>query len=393
MASPIYEPNLEIGEIKIPVRKVVHFDYQHVWDRGPRLHLIIEDDNMDLHRDLKDISGNPTPEVKFKLEYKSSEGRSYENEGATHVLHIANIFMITTKDGPAIRIIAVSKFALIACTTTTSFYEKSARANEYIQNLCQHHDIKAEIPETGDRAAVHRSRQIKIINAIRYELDRVLSTGGKPITLQYDDRADESKLLGFGEFYEDATQELDTFSGSRYTYGNAMDTESPGAGYGTAAYGFSIGQDFTKVQWGHNVSGRQLTTTNELIEGDVEARLANRLGIDGEILRSATQRLQIAGNTSDDANTDEYYHRSTLVNRVFQTEMSMTSGYVIIDADFKAFDDPSILNRSHIYVSVSSGQSVNSGHALIPNECVVMGYQHILNIKGGWTKVLIRRGK
>lgn len=389
-----FETHLSVAGVDIAANSVVHFDYKQVWDRGSRVDLLIHDPSLRLHREMEGASGNPTPEVKFKLEYMTSRGAAYHNVGSDKTLYVQKIFLTTTHIGPCIVIRAVDKGSIKLRTMAKVFTQRSVKANAFIQNLCSEVGVTAEIPDTGDQASVHRARNLKTLAVIRYELDRVLSSGGKPITIQYDDRDEADRLIGFEEFYDVPTEELETQSGGSYTYGVRLaDKPGPAATWGSAAHEFRIGVDFAELHWGHRVDAQQLLSDNSAVFGEVEPKLDGNLGFGAEILNEAIERMHIARTFTDDATSDDYYHRSTLVNRVFQSEMSLTSGHVIIDCDFKAYDDPSILNRKHIYVAVSSGENEEPKHALIPNECVVMGYQHILNVNGAFTRVLVRRGK
>lgn len=394
MPDLVFETNLTVAEVAIASNSVVHFDYKQVWDRGNRLDLLIHDPSMRLHKFLEGATGDPTPEVRFTLDYRYSEGSSYENRGSEKVLYIQKIHLVTTKIGPCIKIRAVDKGSIRLRTIAKVLMQKSVKANAFIQNLCSEVGIQATIPETGDQASVHRARNLKAIEVIRYELDRVLSSGGKPLSLQFDDRANQNKLVGFEELYDAATEELETLSGGSYTYGVRLDNvPGPAANWGTTAHEFDIGVDFSQVEWGHRVSTRQLRSDNSLVVGDIDPKLDGRLGIQASILDVAHERMHLARTFTDDATSDDYFNRSSMVNRVFHSEMSMTAGFVLIDPDFKAYDEPSILNRKHIYVGISSGENEDPKNALIPTECVVMGYQHILNTNGAFTRVLLRRGK
>lgn len=395
MPDVVFRHNLIVAGQPVGTTSVMHFDFRQTWDRGAVLDVLIHDPAQDLHKALEGASGNPTPEITFELQHMTSEADSYQNFGTQHKVHIQKARIITTTAGLAIKIRALDKASLLLRQESTAFHQKAVKANQYIQNLCNEVGVTAEIPDTGDQAAVHRGRHSHPNHIIRYELDRVLSASGKPITLQYDTRAEEDKLLGFEELY-DAPTELyeDTISGGTYSHGVRLDSvPGPGATWGTVAHDFDMGIDYGQALWGHNVTGQQLMSNNSAVFGDVKSKLDANLGMGGDILENAHQRMQIARTFTDDPTTDEYFHRATLVNRVFHNEMSMTNGFVLLDADFKAFDDPAILNRKHIYVGVASGTNEDQGNALIPLECVVMGWQHVLNRTGAYTKLLLRRGK
>jgi hypothetical protein len=81
-----------------------------------------------------------------------------------------------------------------------------------------------------------------------------------------------------------------------------------------------------------------------------------------------------------------------MVNSVFQTEMAVTTGWMLIDSDYKAYDDPTILNRKHVIVALTGGTNEKSGYAIIPKQSVIMGFEHRMTRKSAYTKVHLRRG-
>lgn len=394
MPDLVFETHLSVAGVDIAANAVVHFDYGQIWDRGNRLDLLIHDPSLRLHREIEGAGGDPAPEVKFQLEYMSSRGAAYKNIGSEKTLYIQKLFLVTTHIGPCIMIRAVDKGSFKLRKISKVFSQRSVKANVFVQNLCSEVGIDADIPDTGDQASVHRARNLRVLDVIRYELDRVLTSGGKPISIQYDDRDGEDKLIGFEELYDAPTEELETQSGGSYTYGVRLgDKPGPAAQWGSTAHEFRIGVDLSQLQWGHRVDAQQLLSNNSAVSAEIEPKLTGNLGITAQIFDEVMERLQLARTFTDDATSDDYFLRSTLVNHVFQGEMTLTSGHVVVDCDFKAYDDPSVLNRKHIYVGVSSGENEEPNHAIIPNECVVMGYQHILNTNGALTRVLVRRGK
>ena len=231
------------------------------------------------------------------------------------------------------------------------------------------------------------------IEAIRYELDRVLSASGKPISIQYDDRIDKQRLQGYEELYDAETQLLVSMTGGSYTWGVA----TPGnngkpAAYGNAAYHFEMDQDYRPAIRGHQVSIDHLNIKGDNVTGEVKARLASKLGIQGDALTQGGSRISMPMVNSDSPTSDDYYANATMVNSVFQTEMSVTKGSVMVDADYKTFDSPDILNRNHVTLSITGGTNAPSNNAIIPKKAVVMGYEHRLNRKSAFTRILVRRG-
>jgi hypothetical protein len=221
--------------------------------------------------------------------------------------------------------------------------------------------------------------RVKPIDAIRYELDRVLGASGKPISLQFDDRTDQQRLVGYEELYDlDTTPLADCLTGGKYSYGVGVagNNGTPMA-YGNAVYHWEMDQDYRPAIWGHQVSVNHLTSKGEEVVGELKAKLAAKLGIQGDVLQKGGSRLSIPMAGQD---------------ALFQTEMGVTRGWVLIDSDYRAYDNPDILNRKHVTIAITGADNRDSLHSIIPNNSVVMGFEHRLNRKSAYTRLHLRRG-
>jgi hypothetical protein len=341
------------------------------------------------------MRGDPTPKIEFLLEWTpSSERKSgYKNVGTKHTLYIIQVGTVTTPLGLAIRIRAVDAGSILLREKTLSYSAGGVKASAFIKGLCLQAGVNSIIPETGDIAYSHQALQAKPIDHIRYELDRVLSANGNPISLQFDD-GEKQALIGFEELYNKPTQALETISGGQYSWGGpseANDAVAPG--YNTTAYHFEMDQDFRPALWGHQVSMNHLTNRGEQVMGEVRSKLSSSLGIQGSIFDDTMSRMHIPSGSVDNPTNDQYFAKAVMVNTVFQSEMCATHGYAIIDPDFRAFDTVDILNRKHLIIGITGGKTdAFTGNAIVPKSSVIMGYEHRLNRESCVTKVFLRRG-
>lgn len=390
-----YATNVKIGaDIYVSEVAVLHLSYRVMWDRGTSLDLLIFDPDCEYHRRLEGLSGSPTPPVEFALEYEPSRGATYKNKGSKHLLYMITVGQVTTPIGLCLRIRAVDKASIVLREQVLNHSAPGVKAHAFVQALCGKVGIDALVPATGDNAAVHRALRTKPIDAIRYELDRVLAASGKPISIQFDDRADKQKLMGFEELYDAETAlYTDCLTGGSYAYGvGVADNGAAPMAYGNAVYHWEMDQDYRPAIWGHQVSVDHLTARGEQVTGMVKAKLAAKLGIQGDSLTNGGNRIQVPQVPQDNATTDDYYAKSVMTNMVFQSEMAVTRGWALIDSDYKAYDSPDILNRKHVIVGITGATNQPSKHAIIPNKAVVMGFEHRLNRKSAYTRLHLRRG-
>jgi hypothetical protein len=390
-----YSVNLKLGaDIYVSELAVLHLSYRILWDRGTTLDLLIFDPDCEYHRLLDGLTGSPTPPVEFMLEYEPSRGASYKNLGTKHLLYMVKVGQVTTPIGLCLRIRAIDKASIVLREQILSHSAPGVKASKFVEALCGKVGIQALFPATGDNASTHRALRAKPIDAIRYELDRVLAASGKPISIQFDDRADKQKLTGYEELYDaDTALFTDCMTGGSYSYGVGIaDNGGAPMSYGNAIYHWEMDQDFRPAIWGHEVSVDHLTAKGEQVTGIVKAKLAARLGVQGDTLTKGGSRIQVPQATQDSATTDDYYAKAVMTNTVFQSEMSVTRGWALIDSDYKAYDSPDILNRKHVIIAVTGATNLASKHAIIPNKAVVMGFEHRLNRKSAYTRLHLRRG-
>lgn len=390
-----YSANVKIGDnIYIGEMALLHLSYRVLWDKGTTLDLLIYDPDCGYHALLDGLGGSPTPQVEFQLEYEPSRGAGYKNKGTKHRLYIVKAGQVTTPIGLCLRIRALDKASLALREKTLNHSASGVKASDFVQALAGKLGITAQIPPTGDNADVHRAVQAKVIDAIRYELDRVLSASGKPISIQFDDRADQQKLVGYEELYDAETQLYTScMTGGTYSYGVGIDANKGTAmAYGNAVYHWEMDQDYRAAIWGHQVSVDHLNIKGENVTGEIKAKLAGKLGMQGDALTNSSNRLSIPMGTLDAATSDDYYAKACMVNSVFQTEMGITRGVALIDSDFAAYDDVTILNRKHVVVAITGATNLASKHAIIPNKAVIMGFEHRLNRKSAYTRLHVRRG-
>src|ERR1043165_827493 len=363
-----------------------------MWDRGCRAEILINDPSGALHEALRGLSGDPTPLVTCQLEWPPSRADSYKNKGAAHALNVLRLGQVTTPAGLCLRLMCVARAFLLLNGNSTSYRAAGVKASTYLEGYLASLGLSATFPETGDAAASHRAGNGEPLDQVRYELDRVLSAGGKPVSMQFDDRADQQRIVGFEELYEAPTQLLETYSGGVYCFGVALSANRGiGSTFGTTAYHFEMDQSFGPSLWGHKVTVNHLTGENGVVEGSVAAKMAGRLGMQSTGENPAT-RMRFPRHQGDLANQDDYYIRCGMVNNVFQSEMSTTVGYGLGDPDFKAFDGVAILNRRHVRVAVTSGSNAPVLGLVDPEESVIMGYQHVIRHNVAKTKLILRRG-
>lgn len=390
-----FAANVKIGQdIFVNDVAVLYLSYRMLWDKGSRLDLLIFDPDCMFHRSLEDLGGSPSPPVEFQLEYEPSAGALYKNKGTKHTLYLIKAGQVLTPLGLCLRLKAVDRGSMLLRSATLNHNANGVKASRFVEALADKVGVKAKMPDTGDNAGSHRAVRAKPIDAMRYELDRVLSGSGKPITLQFDDRTDQQILTGFEELYDAQTQMLtDSLTGGTYSYGVGIkENKGDNVSYGNAIYHWELDQDYRPAIWGHSVSVDHLNAKGEQVTGEVKSKLSKNLGIQGDILDLGSARLHLPMNGPDSATSDDYYAKAMMVNSVFQTEMAVTSGWMLIDSDYKAYDDPTILNRKHVVCALTGGTNQKSGHAIIPNQAVVMGFEHRMTRKMAYTKVHLRRG-
>jgi hypothetical protein len=388
-----YTASVNVADFQVNDVSIVYFVYRTLWDRGSADRGTIHDPKCELSRKLENATGNPTPAVEFELEWNPSRDRLYKNRGSKHKLYIKRAGQVTTPFGLCIRIRAVDQGSILLRERVLNHHAIGVRASDFAEALAAAVGIDATIPQTGDVSATHRALRTKPIDGIRYELDRVLSTSGKPISLQFDDRSDVQVLTGYEELYDSATTLLESFSGGTFAYG--VGNPANGGGnmqFGTAAYHYEMDQDYGKSIWGHTVSVDHLTTEGDAVVGQIKPRLNGRLGIQGDILTKGERRIHLPAGPTDNPTSDDYFAQAIMTNHVFQSEMGTTRGSIIVDPDFKAFDSTQILNRKHIIVSITGGDNSETKHSIMPNKAVVMGFEHRLNRASGYSRVFIRRG-
>lgn len=388
MADYYYTSDLSIAEIPISETAILLFSYRSMWDRGNRLMLLILDPDASLHAELEGKKGTPTLPITFQLEWKPSTSSSvpYKNKGSKRTLYVQRIGQVSTPQGLAIRILAVDLATLLLTKAVTSYHAINAKASTFIEDLCKKLGVRASIIETSDNADKHRAHNVTPIDHIRYELDRTLSKSGKPITLQYDDRVDQQKLIGLEEPYGDATTLVGT-----YDYG--VSQVANGAKGGHVIYHYESDINFAAMLMGHTVTAQQLTFENGMIDALVKPKLTGNLGIDSDLALTSKRRITVPHQASDAANQDDFVTKAILTNAAFHSEMSVSSGMIVIDTDFAAYDDPAMLNRKHVVVSITGASNAPSKNSIIPKEAVVMGFNHVLTRESHHTRVFIRRGK
>jgi hypothetical protein len=390
-----YSANVKIGDnIYIGEVAVMHLSYRVLWDKGSTLDLLIYDPNCEYHRLLENLGGSPTPPIEFQLEYESSRGHTYKNKGTKHTLYMVKAGQVTTPEGLCLRIRAVDKGSIALRETVLNHTAPGVKASKFVEALCGKVNIQAQIPNTGDNASTHRAMRVKPIDAIRYELDRVLGASGRPISIQFDDRTDKQRLMGYEELYElDTALLADCLTGGSYSYGvGVADNGGTPMAYGNAIYHWEMDQDYRPAIWGHQVSVNHLTSKGEEVIGELKAKLAAKLGIQGDVLKQGGSRLAIPMAGQDSATTDDYYAKAVMTNALFQTEMSITRGWVLVDSDYRAYDSPEILNRKHVIIAITGAMNQASKNAIIPKKSVVMGFEHRLNRKSAYTRLHLRRG-
>ncbi len=390
-----YSANVKIGaDLYVGELSLLHMSYRVLWDKGSTLDLLIFDPDCEFHKRLEGMGGSPTPPIEFTLEYDPSRGHVYKNKGTKHTLYMVKVGQITTPIGLCLRIRALDKASIVLREAVLNHSAAAVKANQFVQALCSQVGIQAQIPVTGDNAGIHRALRAKPIEAIRYEMDRVLAASGKPISLQFDDRADVQKLVGYEELYDAKTALFtDCMTGGSYSYGVGVSGNggTPMA-YGNAIYHWEMDQDYRPAIWGHQVSVDHLNAKGETVVGEIKAKLTSRLGIQGDTLVKGGSRLSVPMGGPDSPTSDDYYARSVMVNSVFQSEMGVTRGWVLVDSDYKAYDSTDILNRKHVIIGITGSTNLESKHAIIPNEAVIMGFEHRLNRKAAYTRLHLRRG-
>lgn len=391
-----YSANVKIGDnIYVGELPLLYLSYRVLWDKGSTLDLLIFDPDCQYHKLMDGLGGSPTPPIEFMLEYESSRGLAYKNKGTPHKLYVIKVGQVTTPVGLCLRIRAVDKASILLREQVLNHTAPGVKASQFVQTLCAKVGLNALIPATGDNASTHRAMRAKPIDAIRYELDRVLAASGKPISLQFDDRSNKQQLTGYEELYDaDTALYTDCMTGGSYSYGvGVSDNGGTPMTYGNAIYHWEMDQDFRSAIWGHQVSVDHLTSKGETVTGTVKARLASRLGIQGDTLTKGAGRIALPQTTQDSATTDDYYARAMMTNSVFQSEMGVTRGWILVDSDYAAYDGPEILNRNHVIVAITGATNLASKHAIVPNKSVIMGFEHRLNRKAAYTRLHLRRGK
>ncbi len=387
--------NVKIGQdIFVNELAVLYLSYRMLWDKGSRLDLLIFDPDCQFHRSLEGLGGSPSPAIEFQLEYQPSAGAIYKNKGTKHTLYLIRAGQVLTPLGLCLRLKAVDKASILLKSAVLNHNANGVKAGKFVEALAGRVGITAKMPDTGDNAGSHRAVRAKPLDAIRYELDRVLSSGGKPISIQFDDRTDQQVLNGYEELYDAQTQQLtDSLTGGTYSYGVPnKENKGDAVSYGNAIYHWELDQDYLPAIWGHTVSVDHLNSKGEQVTGEVKARLSKRLGVQGDVLETGGSRLHLPMNGPDSATSDDYYAKAMMINSVFQTEMSVTNGWLLIDSDYKAYDDASILNRKHVIAALTGGSNEKSGNAVIPHESVIMGFEHRMTRKMAFTRVYVRRG-
>lgn len=393
MAASQYTTDLKIGDVEVNNVSVLYFRYTVLWDRGTRVEILIIDSDYAIHDALSGVSGDPSIPITFKLTYQSSEGQAYDNRGSEKKLYVRRMGVVSTPNGPGLRVIGCDAATLFMRRTTGPF-SANAKVSDFLTQYLQQAGVQAQLPGTGDAPHPHRANHGTPLEVIRYELDRVLTSGGKPISIQYNDNADAQQLVGYEELYEGSTGLVTSWAEGVYEYGQSLpDNQAKGAGWGVTIYDYDFDMDVANAMWGHKVSVDQLTSNHSVVQGEVEQKLGGNLGIQPTTLDQSHRRDVTARTYYDNPNQDEYFQRCSMVNSVFQSEMSMTQGFIIIDPDYAAFDSVDILNRKHLIMSITGGRNLKSGDAIIPNEAVIMGWQHVIGRDSAGTKVLLRRGK
>lgn len=402
MATAPYRLNIQIGTgdtaIDLVDGVVRYFQYKCMWDRGNISYFLIFDPSLEFHNLLSKLQvEDPTPRITFRL--VRAFGRQ-ETASTRRIMYLLQIGLITLKDGLHVKMVAID-LAGVQLRKQTAFSRNGVRASEFCNALAQAQGVTTDIPETGDDQQAHRAVEGETIEQIRYELDRTLSKNGNPISLQYDDRIDKNRLQGYEMPYGgdgDYLTELleNTFSPQAvYNYGpNNAANENTGSTFGSAIYDMESNQDYSPAIWGHQVSVDQLGVENQHVVGKLPQKLGAKLGIGGRILNDSHRRLHIPREPSDSAVSDEFRVNAVMTNALFQSEMNMTYGSLLVDSDFAGFDDPAILNRKHVKIAITAGSNQKNERGLIPKEAVVMGWAHFIGQRSeGFTRIFFRRGR
>lgn len=397
MAHPTYKLSVTVADIPLADGQIEYFRYQCMWDKGNFAHILIYDPQLEFHEQLSQAEiETPTPVVTFRLEEFIGQR---QNAGTTRILLMKEAALQKIGGQMYIKIVAMDR-ANVLLRRTVSFSQQGTKSSEFIQNLTQQAAVTSEITETNDQQTSHRAMEAGIIEHIRYELDRCLAldTGG-PISLQYDDRQGSDKLLGIGQVYGSGQQGLELLPNTLtrdgiYNLGpTARDVQGTAPSFRSVIYEFMSEQTFDSAIWGHSVNLNMLGASFQHTVGSVIATLSESLGIGGTLFSESRRRIQFPREDVDSPNSDEERAKSVLINHLFQAEMSTNGGFMIIDPDFRAYDDPTVLNKRYVKVSVAPGSGAPQGRALIPPVAVVMGWEHIIDsFSVARTKVYFRRG-
>lgn len=388
MADYRYTTSLTVGGIGINEASILLFSYRSMWDRGNRLAVVIYDADTQLHQQLAGIGGTPTIPITFQLFWKDSKNSPYLNQGSPRTLYVERIGQVTTPRGLAIRILAVDLATLVLNKKSSSYHAINSSAATFIQDFCSQFSVTAQIAPTGDSPDRHRAHNVIPMRHIRYELDRTLSTGGKPLSLQFDDRKAQT-LIGQEELYGSPT----TLVGS-YVYGiGSQNNGGVGSSLYTTIYHYESDVDFAPALAGHTVTAQGLTFEDGMVSGKITPILTGNLGITADVLTSSERRITAPLQNSDAANSDAFIRQAIMTNTVFHSEMSVTSGLIVVSPDYKLYDDPTMFNRKHVTISIIGASNAKSGNAITPQEAVIMGFNHVITPDGQFTRVYIRRGK
>lgn len=392
MSAQQYAVNLQLGDNLVNDQAILYFSYQIMWDRGSKLDLLIFDPGADLHRALSALDGDPTPAISFLLEWLPSRLQSYSNKTEKHTLYLLKIGQMATPEGLCLRLRAVDMAYLVLNRDTSAYHASNVKASDFISQYLGSLSPSIQVTkvDTGDVAGNHRALQGRPLEIVRYELDRVLSSGGKPLSIQFDDRDDAQQLVMKEE--TDSTDLLESYSGGTYVYGLAQTSNQAraGASWGNTAYHYEMDQNYEALLWGHSVSVSHLTSADELVTGTVTGK--NILGIKGSVNTESHRRISLPRSDTDNPTQDSYYANAMMQQAVFHSSISATAGMIMIDPDFKAFDGIDLLNRKHVKLAITGSSNDTTGNALLPINAVVMGFRHEINRKNAMTKVFVRRG-
>jgi len=397
MATPSYEIGLMIGDtIEVESGAVKYFAYRCMWDRGNVAHILIFDPDLSIHNQLAALDvKTPTPAISFGL---SQEFTTQPNKGSPRVLYALKFGLLKLNNKMFLKVIAVDKGG-VSLKQTDSFFQNGVKAGKFCNELAKRKEVTSEIPATGDPESVHRALQANVIDHIRYELDRTLSANGHPISLQYDDR--NEKLMGYENNYGESsqTQLIEGVQALEAIYNLGPVSESAGgsgAGFGSAIYDYESVQDYSAAVWGHKVTVDQLDYENQHTVGKLTSKLHERVGIGGKVLQGTQRRLHVPHEPTDSNVPDDFRVKAVMTNQIFQAEMGMTYGSILVDADFEGYDDPAILNQKHLKIAISVGSSEHTdpdSRALIPEKAVIMGWAHVIDTTGkAKTRIFFRRG-